>query len=147
MATKFALAVAAFSAKAKANVDATIRESILGIAIEVIERSPIGDPSLWAHKPAKAYVPGTFKANWVGSLGGINYTTTDETDPSGEVSLVTISAQLPDDPKGIFYITNSLPYAIPLEDGHSKQAPQGIVALTVLEWQNVVSAAALKVVR
>lgn len=31
------------------------------------------------------------------------------------------------------YITNGLPYIKPLEDGHSKQAPQGMVAVTVQE--------------
>ena len=145
---KFADAVKAFSEKTKTNVDATIKESILGIAIELVDRSPVGDPALWASKPPKTYVPGTFKANWQGGIGEINYTITDETDPSGEISIVSISAMLEGvDPKGIFYITNSLPYAIPLEYGHSSQAPQGIVGLTAIEWQNIVSKAKLAVIR
>lgn len=31
------------------------------------------------------------------------------------------------------WLSNNVPYAVPLEDGHSKQAPAGMVALTVLD--------------
>lgn len=146
---KFADAVAAFSAKTKTNVNATISESALGMAIELVERSPVGDPALWASKPPKAYVPGTFKANWRGGFNAIDYTVTDDTDPTGEISVVNISEKIQEQflSGSVFYITNSLPYAIALEDGHSKQAPAGIVALTVLDWQGIVSSAVLKVIR
>lgn len=33
------------------------------------------------------------------------------------------------------YITNNLPYIVPLENGHSGQAPQGMVAITVAEYR------------
>lgn len=139
--------VAAFSAKAKTRVDLTIRESIIGITAELVERSPVGDPSLWASKPAKTYEPGTFRANWQGGFGAINLLTTDDKDVTGEISIVSVTSQIPDDPKGVFYVTNSLPYAIPLEDGHSRQAPLGIVGLTVLDWKNIVNDAVLRVIR
>jgi hypothetical protein len=35
------------------------------------------------------------------------------------------------------YLANNLPYAGALEDGHSGQAPEGMVALTVQELQHV----------
>lgn len=34
------------------------------------------------------------------------------------------------------YITNSVPYALAIEHGHSKQAPKGIVKLTVNELKS-----------
>lgn len=37
-------------------------------------------------------------------------------------------------PFGTTYITNNLPYAEPLENGHSKQAPEGMVAVTLAEF-------------
>jgi len=40
------------------------------------------------------------------------------------------------------YISNNLPYAIPIEDGHSKQAPTGMVKVTVAEFGSIVRDAA-----
>ncbi|CFO10931.1 Uncharacterised protein [Bordetella pertussis] len=40
------------------------------------------------------------------------------------------------------YLSNSLPYAVPLENGWSKQAPQGMAKLTAQEFQRYVSQAA-----
>jgi len=39
------------------------------------------------------------------------------------------------------YITNNLPYIEALENGHSKQAPSGMLAITVAEFQTLVSKA------
>ena len=38
---------------------------------------------------------------------------------------------------GVIYIYNNLPYAEKLEDGHSKQAPQGIYAVSFAELNTV----------
>lgn len=43
------------------------------------------------------------------------------------------------------FITNNLPYAKPIEDGHSKQAPQGMVKVTVSEFDSIVNKAARSV--
>jgi hypothetical protein len=37
------------------------------------------------------------------------------------------------------YITNNVPYILALENGHSGQAPQGMVALTIRELEEMVS--------
>jgi hypothetical protein len=50
---------------------------------------------------------------------------------------------LPKDAAGkVHYITNNLPYAWRLEHGHSKQAPAGMVGLTVVEFAGIVDKAA-----
>jgi hypothetical protein len=36
------------------------------------------------------------------------------------------------------YLVNNLPYAQRIEQGWSRQAPVGLVALTVVEWNNIV---------
>ena len=36
------------------------------------------------------------------------------------------------------YITNNLPYAQVLENGHSQQAPTGMLAITVAEFNGIV---------
>ena len=39
------------------------------------------------------------------------------------------------------YLVNNLPYAVPLEYGHSSQAPAGMVRVTIAEFQQIVEAA------
>jgi hypothetical protein len=141
----FADDMSQFVSKTKAKLRLFNHELILTVAGSLIEKSPVGDPVLWESKRApKGYVPGTFKANWNGAFGHIDDSITDETDPTGELSLVRINEAIPDDPTGVFYITNSLPYAIPLEDGHSTQAPQGMVGITVLEFDQIFAASLVK---
>ena len=41
-------------------------------------------------------------------------------------------------PGQMAYIINNLPYAIPLEFGHSTQAPGGMVRVTVARFQRIV---------
>tara|TARA_R110000803_G_C11836017_1_gene303955 strand:- start:174 stop:545 length:372 start_codon:yes stop_codon:yes gene_type:complete len=71
---------------------------------------------------------GRAKANWNIGYGNANYTITENT---------TFRAIAP--PKGAgkrtIYITNSLPYINALENGSSKQAPSGMVNLTMQDVQ------------
>ncbi|MNT90915.1 hypothetical protein D3C72_2319290 [compost metagenome] len=39
------------------------------------------------------------------------------------------------------YLINNLPYAIPLEFGHSNQAPNGMVRVTIARFQQIVEQA------
>lgn len=48
---------------------------------------------------------------------------------------------------GIFYITNNVEYIMPLEFGHSKQAPAGMARITVDRWQARVGAIVSQVAR
>lgn len=82
---------------------------------------------------------GRFKNNWVPGTNAINAGTTVEVDPSGSAAMANINAAAQEFKVGdIFYITNSLPYARALEYGHSKQAPHGMVRITVISFkQNV----------
>jgi hypothetical protein len=71
---------------------------------------------------------GRAKANWMLGYGSINSTITNNT---------TFTLVQP--PKGSgkrpIYITNNLPYISKLENGSSKQAPNGMVNLTMLTVQ------------
>lgn len=89
----------------------------------------------------KGYVGGRFRANWIISIGKPASRTLDEAviDPSGGNTIGAGIEALTGYKAGPpVYITNSLPYAQRLEFGHSKQAPQGMVRLTVAELQSVV---------
>ena len=83
---------------------------------------------------------GRFRANWVVGFGSANRSTSDKLDTTktGDKSGSTCDAleyaidgtKL--DGKSIF-LTNSLPYSLKLENGHSTQSPQGMVKITLME--------------
>ena len=63
-------------------------------------------------------------------------------DPTGEATQSAIIAAVPSEAAGLlFYIANNVPYARRLEDGYSKQAPQGMVGLTVTMFKQIVEKA------
>ncbi len=82
---------------------------------------------------------GRFKANWQLSIGTPLTGTLDEFDINGGVTIqkgqtsAMAYAALEGYPP--IWITNNLPYAEPLEDGSSMQAPGGMMGLTVAEIQ------------
>ena len=87
----------------------------------------------------KDYVGGRFRANWHISLGVVESITFDEVDPSGAETTAAMVAAMSDFTAGqMAYIINNLPYAIPLEFGHSTQAPGGMVRVTVARFQQIV---------
>lgn len=87
----------------------------------------------------EGYVGGRFRGNWMFSIGAPDDTTTEEVDPSGTKSTARITAGAIEFKAGeTCYITNSLGYAIPLEFGHSTQAPGGMVRVAVASFQQTV---------
>jgi len=90
----------------------------------------------------KDYVGGRFRANWHLSIGVVENVTFDEVDPSGTETIAALVAAISDFTAGqMVYLINNLPYAIPLEFGHSKQAPSGMVRVTVARFQQIVQEA------
>ncbi|WP_439895304.1 hypothetical protein ACTACV_10405 [Pseudomonas syringae] len=88
------------------------------------------------------YVGGRFRGNWMFGIGAPDGATTEEVDHSGSKSTARIVNGVLEFRAGdVAYITNSLPYAIPLEFGHSTQAPGGMVRITVARFQQIVEAA------
>ena len=78
---------------------------------------------------------GRFKGNWVTSHSSPSAEVRHVEDKSGAVSLkqgADTLAAYPDTLPPI-YLQNNLPYANRLENGWSKQAPNGMVALTIAE--------------
>ena len=102
----------------------------------LIIRSPIGMPSAWKRKPPPGYVPGKFVSNWNLGIGSADRTVSEATN----LREVNGLSRIPADPFGKRYvISNSSPQAMRLEvDGWSKQAPNGMVRLTGLEFDDIV---------
>lgn len=90
----------------------------------------------------KDHVGGRFRGNWQFSIGSPATGTLDQIDPSGNVTMAALRAQVEGLTAGeTAYIVNNLPYGIPLEYGHSTQAPNGMVRVTLARFQQIVAAA------
>lgn len=163
----FELDLKAFAEKTSAKANAVVRKIVIDVGTSLVLKSPVGDPDFWKdwneggfsanenHWLLKAktkesvnfvsegYVGGRFRANWQYGLSAANLATSEKVDPEGAATIQTIVGKVKSDAAGeVHYITNSLPYADRLEHGYSRQAPQGMVGLTVLEYQPIVEAAA-----
>lgn len=88
------------------------------------------------------YVGGRFRGNWQFSIGAPAEGVLDQIDPAGGVTLAKLRLQVEQLTIGqTAYIVNNLPYAVPLEYGHSKQAPGGMVRITLARFQQIVDEA------
>lgn len=138
----FAAQLKAFADKAKLNTDLVVQKVTIDVARSVIQKSPVGNPELWKSPPPPGYVGGRFRANWMFGVGKIDTTTTSTVDESGTGTLGRLATAIgASRAGGVTYISNSLPYAVPLEYGHSLQAPQGMARNTVTEFQQYINRA------
>lgn len=105
--------------RSKARLETVVRVVTLNLFVAVVKRSPVSS--------------GRFRANWNVSYGAPNLTITDSTTVArGDVEArraVTLPVG------GVTFLSNGLPYAYRLEHGWSKQAPVGMVRLSVVELQ------------
>lgn len=132
--------------RANKDIETVVRTAVLIIFERVIMRSPVDT--------------GRFRANWVASFGNPSTETKDAVDRNGAGTVKTMQdAVLSYAVGGLFYLCNSLPYALVLEygrypnppkfgskkrgetektihvvNGFSKQAPQGMVRLSAREF-------------
>ena len=81
---------------------------------------------------------GRARANWQATVGSPVQGPIDSVDPTGAGSVSTIlpaiGAVQGDEP---IFLTNNLPYIERLETGWSQQAPAGMVAITVAEFDGI----------
>ena len=131
---KFRSDIAKFINKANKANDTFVRKLVLEIYSRVVLRSPVDS--------------GRFRANWQVGNGSIDYTVTNNTDVSGasaiskaalELSSMNINGQT-------IFVSNSLSYSQRLEfDGWSKQAPAGMIRVTLAELSSITSKVAFEV--
>lgn len=138
--SSFSLSVKAFAKQAPERVR-DIQRKVAGEALaKLVMRSPVGQPALWKSKPPAGYVGGRFRANWNVGIGSIDVTITQRIDKAGGATINRGLAEINGSTgEADVYLTNSLPYSIDLEYGHSTQAPQGMVRLTTIEFQTFVN--------
>lgn len=143
MTMSFVLDLQAFATKAGAKADLVVKRVVAGMAESVIEMSPVGDATYWKNPAPKGYLGGRFRANWDYGFNAVPGKQFDTADKTGATSINRILSGFSGKPAvGIHYLANNLPYAIRLENGWSRQAPVGMVGVTVLKFQALVRSAA-----
>lgn len=80
---------------------------------------------------------GRFRSNWFVSVNSPNGMTTTQIRSAEQVVLEADVALGAVDNIPMVYIQNNLPYANRLENGWSKQAPAGMVAVSIAEIENM----------
>ncbi|WP_241622691.1 HK97 gp10 family phage protein [Rosenbergiella australiborealis] len=105
----------AFAGKVEEDVGKHLRIISMAMLTEIVTRSPVDT--------------GRFRANNQVSIGSPDYSELATVDTSGATTIQQGSAVIAKGkPFSVIYIQNNLPYAEPLENGHSKQAPTGVYA-------------------
>lgn len=121
----FTLHLKKITDKAGANADLVVRKVAIDILSSVVNKSPVDT--------------GRFRGNWQLSIGNVDSTINSADDKTGAGAIAKGSAELAGFKSGkTIFISNSLPYAHRLEyDSWSRQAPQGMVRLTVIEFKRM----------
>jgi hypothetical protein len=125
----FALDVSNFIEKTKANADVVVRKFALEALSRLVMKTPVRT--------------GCARGNWNVSIGEPDASyDLDKTDPQGDSTisegLSVVEQALATGPS--IFITNNLPYIMALEYGWSKQAPAGMLRVTVQELQSYLGA-------
>lgn len=178
--SRFGAAVQAWADQVQERQEEVTRLAVFKVFARIVERSPVGNPDLWAvnrdaaaynkaviqHNDAlrqdpdnvgksgrlkpgrkvhdsmdikkpEGYTGGRFRGNWQVGLDTEPTEAIDRIDKTGTRTLAAGMSVLERFKVGqvqTIYIANNLPYALPLEYGHSTQAPNGMVRLSVMEF-------------
>jgi hypothetical protein len=107
----------------------------------VVTSTPVGNTSVWL-EPEKAragYVGGRARANWQVSVGGPKGGIIESVDASGGSTIAAGQTAINSSaPKQPIHLVNNLPYIIPLNNGHSQQAPVGFIQTAIQVGVNAV---------
>lgn len=174
MAKGWSIDPAAFAGLVADDVRLRQRAIATQLLNEIVKRSPVGNPELWAinataveyskavgewneslydnpdnltktgrlrkkvrvndsmdiKRPAD-YRAGTFRASHFVSIGSPDYSVPTEEDPRGTTTFLNGKNIIDQAPAfSVIYIQSNLPYSVPLENGHSTQAPAGVYAVS-----------------
>lgn len=128
----FADQIAAFTKKAAERQTQVLQGTVREVGERLVQRTPVDQ--------------GEARSNWQASVNSPVAIHTPDLDPTGAGAIADISRTAKAAKMGdAVYILNPAPHIKKLEDGHSKQAPAGMVAVTVVEGPSIVAEVARKV--
>lgn len=109
-------------------VDQVVRKVVLDVGSSVVLKTPVDT--------------GRARANWQYGVDVRPAGELDATDRSGSATISSFAAAVPEAAARVtHWFSNNLPYIEALERGHSKQAPAGMVGITLVEYQDYISRA------
>lgn len=131
MNTDFEKSIENFIKKAKKNPELVVRQVTIKLYSQIILASPVDT--------------GRFRMNWQATYGSPATGIIIGDDPSGSRAIARATNFVMNSPEwDEFRFTNNLPYAERLEYGYSRQAPQGMVRVTVSRFQRLLDEAAAR---
>lgn len=106
-------------------IDKVVLETVQVIGMEVLRRVVMKSP----------VKTGRFRGNWLVELGVETEDTPETPDKAGTATIARGSSVITSmtQPFVNLVVYNSTPYALLLEQGYSKKAPNGMVGITFLE--------------
>lgn len=114
----FSLDMSKFIEKTTNNVEAKVRVICLNLLSGITYGTPVDT--------------GRARANWQTSIGAPKTSALEATDKIGSTTIAGAQSDVKNAPGNVFWITNNLPYIYRLEfEGWSKQAPRGMVRITI----------------
>lgn len=120
----FSQDIGRFVDKTEQKMDLAFRKISLELFNRVILKTPVDT--------------GRARGNWQVQIGNVPSGTLELNDASGSATISKASAAAANLRSGdVIYLVNNLPYIRRLEEGYSGQAPSGMVALTVQEFQAI----------
>ena len=108
-----------------------VRGTLISLSSRIIKRSPVDS--------------GRFRGNWqatIGSPASGQLSSIDTNGSATSANAANVANRL--EAGSIFYLTNNLPYGESLEYGYSKQAPAGMVRVTLAEYEKILRLEASK---
>jgi len=119
-----------FTAKTTEAHDKIARVATLELFSGVIKATPVDT--------------GRARGNWQTTVGSPAKGRLEREDKSGSEAIAEVEAKTPEGTGQVTYLSNNLPYIMELEEGSSKQAPEGMVKRNMDRVQKMVDLAIRK---
>lgn len=154
MANPFVLDISRFVQRAQGNSRAVVKKIFLDLGTAIVGATPVGDPDEWKRAAPPGYVGGRARGSWqygfnspTPAEGAIDGRPVDKDNPSAHSATARLAAGVEGNPAfGVHYITSTVPYMRRLEyEAWSRQAPDGMVRKTIVEFQQFVDDACREV--
>lgn len=127
----FASDLRAFAEQTKEDIDTVLRAATLEISTSIVLATPVDS--------------GRARNNWIAKLGTPARHTRLTGDVTGQKTINQITTTVSEFGGNVYYLTNNLPYIRRLEyDAWSTQAPDGMVRVSVLEYEQALKRAISK---
>lgn len=131
----FTTDLARFGEKGKFKQEQALRKVSLELFSRVIMRTPVDTGRLRGNWHTTQNAPARGERELNDDASPVRQDGEGSSAAKTEMILEVLGADRPTQ----FYLTNTLPYAGVVEYGSSKQAPQGMVRISVAEYQDIVS--------